>query len=320
MKSNAVICTARDGLYAQVTEYVSKLAEVNKTKVKGLKKAKTPEIVEVISGLLSDFENGFKAQVVEGISLPAYLAKISYDDVDKITEFTLSIRSKLKAEVKYKKDWTIAVGDNMIQDMGEAYITSLYEMFYNELAVENVTALNERLAEICAAENIPHNFSFAVVDDDAVVVSITDDMVVFNVSLNQAMCISELGIFQSGDEYRDLICSEAVAKLVASVKACQTTVQLIKGNVDIIKLVTGVSTKKRASKLIRGSYHRKAENLDKVKAGVGYYEADVKIDGADVKVFALVEKAEDGTLSVVLKPFDVATNFTVDYDVLAALK
>lgn len=320
MKSNASICAARDGLYAQVTEYISKLATVNEAKVKGLKKAKTAEIAGVVSDLMSDFENGFKASIVEGISLPAYLAKFSYDDVEKITEFTLSIRSKLKAGVKYKKDWVIAVDENMITKMGEAYITSLYEMFYNELACENVDALNARLAEICEAEGIANNFKFAVVDDDCVVVSITDDMVVFNADRNQAMSISDLGIFQSGDEYRDLICSEAVAKLVASVKACQTTVQLIKGNIDIVKMVTNSSTKKRASKLIRDSYHRKAENLDKVKAGVGYYEAEVKIDGEDAKIFSLVEKAEDGTLSVVLKPFNVATNFTVDYDVLAALK
>lgn len=320
MKSNAVICAARDGLYAQVTDYIAKLADVKADKVKAIQGAKTEDVIAFVSTLMSDFENGFKASEAEGISLPAYLAKVTYEDAANIAEFTLSIRSKLKADVKYKKDWTIAVDGNMIQAMGDAYIASLYEMFYNEIACENVAALNDRIAEICEAEGIANNFKFAVVDDDCVVISITDDLVVFNADINQAMSISELGIFQSGDEYRDLICSEAVSKMVASVKACQTTVQLIKGGVDVIKMVTGVSTKKRASKLIRDSYHRKAENLAGVKSGIGYYEAEVKVGGEDTKVFALVEKTEDGKLAVILKPFDVATNFTVDYDVLKALK
>ena len=58
---------------------------------------------------------------------------------------------------------------------------------------------------------------------------------------------------------------QKLQKLVASLKAVQTPVQLIKGNVALIKEVTGVSTKKRASKLIRGSYHRRAKFLTVLK-------------------------------------------------------
>ena len=190
-----------------------------------------------------------------------------------------------------------------------------------ELAVENVNDLNEKVATIVAENDIPYSVAFAVDNnDDAMVLEITDKSIVFNASIQKAHEISNLSIFQSGDEYSDYVSETAVAKLAEALKAIQTPVQLIKGNIQLIADVTDITTKKRASKIIRGAYHRQTKYLGGVKAGVGYFNEDVTINGETVEVFALVEKNKEGNLEVVLKPFDVKTLLNVDFDVLSAVK
>ena len=194
-------------------------------------------------------------------------------------------------------------------------------MFHINEAMENIEALNAKVAGIIAENEIPYSFSFVVdANSSATVLSVNDNEVVFNASITRAQDIASLAIFRDGSEYNNLIRQEATDNLVAALKSIQTPVQLIKGNVALIKEVTGVSTKKRASKLIRDSYHRQAKFLGKVKTGVGYFDETVKINGEDVEVFALVSKAEDGTIALVLSPFDVKTLYKVDYDVVEAVK
>lgn len=320
MKTRATINKARDGIYAEITSGLSGLNSVRKSQVESLVGASVDAGLASLSEILAQVESIVKAPMVEGISLPQFIAKISTTDEGTLTSFTLSIRSKLKAAVKYKKEYTIAVDSDVIINISNAFVESLFELFYQELANENVEALNAKVTEICEANGLPTNFKFVVSDAKSVIVSIDNDMVVFNADVNRALGLALLPIFQSGDEYSDMVCKDATEKLVEQLKTCQTTTQLIKGNVSLIKDVTDISTKKRASKLIRGAYHRKAENLDKVKEGVGYFEDTVKVGKEDVKVFALVEKAADGKLSVVLNPFDVTTLFAVDFDVLKAIK
>lgn len=320
MKTSSSINRVKDGIYAQCSSNLATLAEVRKSSVAELKKAGVDRGLAILSELLGSINSIVNAPVIEDLKLPECISKVETTDTDKFTQFTLSIRSKLKAPIKFRQDTVIAVDDNVIENISKAFISALFEMFYNEVATANVAELNAKIEEICAQEEIPCMFSFQVADTDAIVLSISDSKVVFNASITKALSISDLGIFQSGDAYNELICREATARLVDSLKASTTTTQLIKGGVDLIKEVTGVSTKKRASKLIRASYHRKAQYLDAVKTGVGYFEDTVKIGKEDVKVFALVEKAEDGTLAVVLSPFDEATYMTVDFDVLKALK
>lgn len=320
MRTKKEIAQIAEGIYADVTASLATLAEVKKPQVESIKGKSIEEGLGVVQSLIADIEAVLKAPRVDGVSLPAYLSKLTYDE-GSLDNVTISVRTKLKSDYKYRKDTVVAVDDNFVINAGKAYVDALYDMFYIEEAIENVNALNEKIDEIIAENEIGFKFGFVVdTNTDAVVISINNDEVIFNADVTRAHDISSLGIFKSGDEYNDLICKEATEKLVASLKAVQTPVQLIKGNVALIKDVTDVSTKKRASKLIRGSYHRQAKYLNGVKAGVGYYEETVKINGEDVDVFALVAKAEDGTLSVVLDPFNVKDLFNVDFDVIEAVK
>lgn len=320
MKTNKQIVNIADGIYAEAMASLKNLVDVKKAAVASIHTKSLEEGVATISQLVADVEAVVVAPRVEDVALPAHLYKVSYVG-NSIDTITLSVRTKLKSAYKYRKDTDVAVDDNFIMNVGKALIDSLYDMFYIEQASENVEALNEKLATICAENEIPYTVEFAVdADTDAMILDINNEKVVFNANIAKAHDISNLGIFREGNEYNNIICAEATEALVASLKANQTPVQVIKGNVALIKEVTGVSTKKRASKLIRGTYHRQAKYLGAVKSGIGYFDETVELNGESVDVFALVAKAEDGTLSVVLNPFDVKTLYSVDFDVVAEVQ
>lgn len=316
MRTNKEIKEIADGIYQEAVDGLNKLSEVKKATIKSIAGKPAEEGIATIQGLIADIEAVLKAPRVNGVGLPAYLSKLVYEE-GNTSSVTVSIRTKLKSAYKYRKDTVVAVDEDFVINAGQAYIEALYRMFYIEQAIENVTALNEKIDAIVQENGIPFSFSFAVDEDtDAVVLDINNEHVVFKADILKAHDIASLGIFKSGDEYNDICCKQAVEKLVESLKVVQTPVQLIKGNVSLIKDITGVSTKKRASKLIRGSYHRQAKYLGSVKAGVGYF--DEEINGTEV--FALVKKDEDGTLSVVLNPFDVKTLYNVDIDIIEEVK
>lgn len=320
MKTNGQITKIANGTYKEAVEGLNNLIEVKKTAVKGIEKMSVDEGIALISGIVADVEAIVKAPRVDGFGLPEFLSKIQYTD-GSLDTITISIRSKLKSAVKFSKSYDINVDKDIVENIGKAYLGALVELFYIEVAQENAEDLNEKIAEICAANEIPFTFSFAVVpDSDAIVLAVDNNSVQFNAKVASAHEIANLGIFQSGDSYYELVCKESTEKLINDLKAVQTTPQLIKSNIELIKDVTGVSTKKRASKLIRGSYHRQAKFLGGVKAGIGYFDETVKIGKEEVEVFALVEKAENGDLSVVLNPFDVKTLLNVDFDVIKEVK
>lgn len=320
MRTSKDIVRIADGIYAEAVNNVNKLAEVRKGVVASIAGKPAEEVINTVTELIDGIETGVKAPNVDGVKLPAYLSKVTYE-ADGSSEVTITVRTKLKSVYKYRKDAVVALDEDFIVNAGKVYIDALFDMFHIDEAMQNIEALNAKIAGIIEENEIPYSFSFVVdANSSATVLSVNDNEVVFNASITRAQDIASLAIFREGSEYNNLIRQEATDNLVAALKSIQTPVQLIKGNVALIKEVTGVSTKKRASKLIRDSYHRQAKFLGKVKTGVGYFDETVKINGEDVEVFALVSKAEDGTIALVLSPFDVKTLYKVDYDVVEAVK
>lgn len=320
MRTSKDIVRIADGIYAEAVDNVNKLAEVRKDVVASIAGKPAEEVINTVTDLIEGIETGVKAPNVDGVKLPAYLSKVTYE-TGASSEVTITVRTKLKSTYKYRKDAVVALDEDFIVNAGKVYIDALFDMFHIDEAMQNIEALNAKIAGIIEENEIPYSFSFVVdANSSATVLSVNDNEVVFNASITRAQDIASLAIFRDGSEYNNLIRQEATDNLVAALKSIQTPVQLIKGNVALIKEVTGVSTKKRASKLIRDSYHRQAKFLGKVKTGVGYFDETVKINGEDVEVFALVSKAEDGTIALVLSPFDVKTLYKVDYDVVEAVK
>ncbi len=321
MRTKAEIFDTRMKLFKEIGTCVDTYAENNTDKIELLKKSKSlDEGLAIIAEILGGLESIIKAPVVNDICMPPFIAKIETTNTDKLVSFTLIIRSKIKAVVKCKKERDFYIKDSLITDMALFMLEVLFEMYLNEMALENINALNARVAQICTEANIPQRIWFTLSDDTTVINSITDKEIIFNADRNKALDIQSNNIFLAGDSYKDIICKEATDKLVSLLKTCETTPQILKGNIDLIKEVTGLVTKKRASKLIRETYHRNVNALLKLREGIGYYEDIVEIDGVDTKVFALVRKDEEnGKYTVVLKPFDEVSLFNVDFDVLKSI-
>ena len=321
MRTKAEIFDTRMKLFKEIGTCVDTYATNNADKVVLLQKSTNLEQgIEIISELLGGLESIIKAPVINDICMPPFIAKVETTNTDKLTSFTLNIRSKIKAVVKCKKEKYFVIKDTLITDMALFMLEVLFEMFLNEMALENINALNARVAQICAEANIPQRVWFTLSDDTTVINRISDKEIVFNADRNKALDIQNNSIFLAGDSYKDIICKEATEKLVSLLKTCETTPQILKGNIDLIKEVTGLVTKKRASKLIRETYHRNVNALLKLREGIGYFEDIVPINGVDTKVFALIQKdMESGEYKVVLKPFDEVSLFNVEFDVLNAI-
>ena len=321
MRTKIQITNDANLLKDTITASINKLIDVSKSDVSAITSAssvadaaaKASELIERVNTIFSVYNDNL-------VSLPAHIYRFTYG-ADSINPITLTVRSKLKANVKYVKTVTVPVDANFVENVAHVFYDGLFEMYYLEEAYKNVADLNGMLSDLCEENKIPYKFGFAVnASSSSIVESITNDTVIFNASVASAIDITDFGICQSGSEYADFVHEEAVTKLIESLKAIQTTVQLVKGNVEIIKKLTGVSTKKHASKIIRGAYHKNSRFISKQKSGVAYYNETVDINGEEVNVFALVEKAEDGSISVVLNPFDTKTLFNVDFDVIKAIK
>ena len=299
---------------------VEKIKDVKESMIETIMTSKDIDVVKQnINYLVKDVDTIYTAQVVNGISLPQRIVKVQYDGG---MEFVLILRSKLKAETKYMQKKEIRFTKNMLYDISDFFAEFLTDLFLIEVANENVGILNEKIKEICKDFKIPYTFGFDIIPEAGVpyVTKITDNEVRYSVDILNAKYISELPLLQSGDRIKDLGQKDAQDDLVTTLYSIQTTPQLIKSKIDLIKQVTGVATKKHANKIIRECYHRNAKYLDSLKTGDAYFSNIVKIDGEDVDVFAIIHKDIDGTLSVLLHPFDIDTLFNVDFDVLAEIK
>ena len=299
---------------------VEKIKDVKESMIETIMTSKDIDVVKQnINYLVKDVDTIYTAQVVNGISLPQRIVKVQYDGG---MEFVLILRSKLKAETKYMQKKEIRFTKNMLYDISDFFAEFLTDLFLIEVANENVGILNEKIKEICKDFKIPYTFGLDIIPEAGVpyVTKITDNEVRYSVDILNAKYLSELPLLQSGDRIKDLGQKDAQDDLVTTLYSIQTTPQLIKSKIDLIKQVTGVATKKHANKIIRECYHRNAKYLDSLKTGDAYFSNIVMIDGEEVNVFAIIHKDIDGTLSVLLHPFDIDTLFNVDFDVLAEIK
>lgn len=321
MRKKSEIIRISNGLYGALTDKLASAPAVSEIDVKAIKKASFDKAHETVEAAKNTIDTIVKGVDFEGVFSNQFLTSMkSYELDGKLDYIELTIKSRLKAEYPYRHAVTIKCDDNLIKTMCETYAYALIQLLYVDFAGENIKEANSVIAGLIAENEIPFTFEFTISDKSAMINSITDSKVVFNASIENAFELSRNPLFQSGDEYSDRVRETAVTALVERLKSVQTTTQLIKAGVDIIVELTGVKTKKRADKLIRQTYHKKAEHFNAVKTGIGYYEGTAKVDGEETEIFALLEKKEDGTIEVILAPFDIKTLFTVKADVLKKVK
>ena len=321
MRSNTEIRRIANEIYNTGVDSINQIKETRKSDLEEIKSASKEDFISKVTVFVERIGSLVSGNYVDGVKLPDYLLKVVGDENDT-SNVEISIRSKLKSSYKYSIKKIVKVTDNFVDEVAEMFRTALFRMYYVEQAKLNLEDLNAKVAEIVADNDVPYSVSFDINPDiDSYILAISNDSIVFNASVDGACKVSELGIFAEGSSYNDLIRETAIADLGSALKATQTTVQLIKSKISLISSVTEMNTKKRASKLIRGAYHRQAKFLGRLKtSGIGYFSENVLINGEEVDVFALVEKNEAGELSVVLNPFDVKTTYNVDFDVIEAVK
>ena len=311
-KQTEIVSTAK-AIYAEAQ---TACINANKSKVAALieavKSGNTDKILDVVTDIQRSVETIISGTYIENEHYPDFISRVSAS----VTDVEVSIRTKLRLEYKIANKTHIAYTESFVEDLVRFYLDSLCTMYYVEIGKEHVKFLNGVLAEIMEAAGIKYVLEFAVSDKaDTFVNEITDNKLVLNATLSEALNLSNYGICRSGDEFSELVAKEAKEDLINAFKACPTTVTVLKANIKLIKDITGVSTKKRATTLIRAVYHKNANTLDNVPAGksaIGYVDKTV----GEQSIFALIKKDEEGKMSVVLAPFDQVTYENVDVAVI----
>lgn len=322
MRRKSDITRISNGLYGAYKDALSTAPALEEATKKGITTGDYESAHNGVQNVKDIIEAIVKGTDFEGVSVNKFLSSFKSFEADgKLDYIELTIKSKLRAEYGYRSVVTIKAGDDMIQKMCDAYADALIQLLYIDLAGENIKELNTLIETIVAENNIPISFGFTISDkSNSFIASIDNNKVVFNASIANAFELSKDALFQEGDEYADRVRETAVEGFVENLKAIQTTPQIIKSGMSIITDLTGLKTKKRAERLIRQTYHKQAVHFNSVKEGIGYYEDTVTVDGEEVEIFALLQKDAEGEISVILNPFNVKTLFTVDYDVLKAVK
>lgn len=300
-------------LYEQYGEGFETLKEARKSDIEGIDVNDGKASDKFIASLREKLETVARG-VVGGVSKFSSSYKIILTPDGGIDRIEYTIKSPIRAKVPYSYTEYIDGKSDIFDEMAKTFAVGLVGLYQVNTAHENIEALNEALTEIFDAEDIKARFKFAV--SDKYVTEITNECVTFGVSIENAFNVSGLEIFRSGNEWEDCCRAEEIGRIISAVKSADTTVKLIKANIDIVKAMIGHKSMKRADSIIRKAYSKKAQYIPD-KGGVGYFEADIKVDGEDVSIFALVGKDADGNMSVVLNPFNISTLFNIEYDVLA---
>lgn len=239
-------------------------------------------------------------QSESGVFYPSVIVR--YVVFEKSNSVEVTIRSKLKADIKTSATSVFKFNDKFLENVTAFFLEQAELMFRKECAVENVTALNERFEQICTENNTPFKVQFAI--DGNFISAITDEYVCFGISITQANRIPSLAIVSDTEEdYTAYVANQAKVNFVEAVKAAGTTIAFVKAKEPNIMKITEFSTKMSVHKLIRKSY---TKNIEKAKSGVCYYH------DKDANVFAIVNKAEDGTITTLLSPFNTETLEKVD--------
>ena len=321
MRNKTDIMSIATGLRMALIQAMSEAASLQEAEANGIIMRDFDEAHNEISSIVGICESITRGTRFEGANVPKFLSSFKSFEADgKVDYIELTIKSKLKAAYPYRNTVTIKVNDDFVSNVVVAFADSAVGLLQVTYAGENIDELNAVIENIVAENELPISFGFTISDSSSMVASIDNNKVIFNADMNKAFELSRDPLFYSGDAYADRVRETSIERLVEVLKALQTTPQIIKSGLSLITDLTGVKTKKRAERLIRQSYHKQAIYFNKVKEGIGYYEETVTIDGEEVDVFALLKKNADGEIEVVLNPFNVKTLFTVDFDVVGAVK
>lgn len=321
MVTNKFIVGKANAINALVVEGLEKVKAETASNIEAIPGLSFDDGMSIVSTIISRVGAVYKCAIVDGIGFPDFLT--GFNAEGGLNEVTVTIKSKLKAERKFKEQATVKVDENFIESLGELFTNTLFARFYTEAASENVEALNVTLASILDEEGINKKVEFAITDTEGRVAYIDNDKIVIKADVAEALDISRLGIMtdtsDEEDGYNKIIYNEARKEFVDIMRTVQITPEIIKKQISFVESLGNLHTKKHSNKIIREAFHKKASNLTGKKADeIGYFSEKVTVDGKEVNVFALLTK-DGNKYTVVLNPYDALTNTAVDFDVIGAL-
>ena len=276
---------------------------------------------DVLSSIVEAIRSHIKgAAVSSNVGVPAYRVGIrSYaysEENPEISTLSVDFRNKLGSEVNFVRKFSFDVKvEDLVSQIYDAFITTMNELAYMEQAQEVIDEVNAKLAQIKEEHpeiTVDVSFAYSDAGDDEVIVSITDDSVKFAAPLSGVLETTEMGMFQSGDNFADLCQKRDIDDYVEKMASIQFAPQVIKANIPIITKMLDMKLTRRADKILRRTYHKKAQFLKTQKEGIGYF---CEAEKEDTAIFALVEK-QGNEYNVVLSPFDVKTLEKVKVNVL----
>lgn len=304
---------------AAYREAFQKFSDVRKAELLPKLKASFEEAQAALQGVRDGIEAVAKGTAVEDARIAEFYSSLTaYDSDGAITSVKLTIRTKPSSEVQYRITKDVDVTDNIIADLCEVYRDTLIQILWLDFANSNLAEVNTYVAEACAEAGVAYKFEFALADK--FISAISDDCVQFGIGVDKALELATYTPFAKGSEFIEYSAEKYKEKFIETLKGIDNVPQLVRANIEFITTATGNKNLRRTDKLVRQCYHKQARYFGTVKTGIGYYAEDVEIGGETVSVFAVLEKTEDGEIKTVLSPFDVKTNFGVDYDVVAAVK
>ena len=303
-------------LYNEALRVIEDVSAKSKKSLADFLNADDESVLDAAQVLIDRVDATMRTVSVDNVYFTDFTERYSMDSANNVI---ITISTRIRHEFRYKRVFTIARNENFVIELGKAFADTLYNLYLITSAKVNAADANKQLAE--ALVDCPFKFSFDVdFTTDAVVLGITDDSVVYNLTVEQGLKVGDLPLFKDSTSFDAFTRDYYIQTIIEGFAGVQTPVQLLKAKLRLFVDIYDAPFRRRADKMIRMSYHRKAENLDKVREGVGYLSKKVNINGEDVEIFALVGKAADGELSVVLSPFNIKTLDTVDYDVIADVK
>ena len=322
MKTKKEIVALVGGYYNNMVSMKERLVSARTEEFKkALEGKKGQDAHDVLSSMVETIKSHIKGAAIDSnVSIPAYRTNVrtftESSESDVISELEVAFRNKLNAEVSFERKFAFDVkAEDLLAQIYDAYITVMNELAYMELAQEVIEEVNAKLAEIKADHpeiTVDISFVYSDLADDDIIVSITDTAVQFAAPLNGVLDVTGAGMFQSGDNFAELCQKREVDAYVEKMSAIQFAPQVIKANIPVVSTMLNMKVTRRADKVLRRTYHKKAQYLTKQKEGIGYYCEAGKDEAV---VFALVEKKDD-KYSVILSPFDVKTLEKVKVNVL----
>lgn len=293
-----------------------------------LKKSEKYQMLQEVESLSKDVQVLLISQLVglcevfaQGVdSCPYFQTKVSfYEEQGVLTTLIITFKGKFFEYKNVVKG--IRLDNNILAHILGAFENVIEDMVEQRGISENLNNINSFLhfigksiestysVQLCFTGNATKKIE--QISDKILVINVVDKDLLFDMKAFELFNGQE-------DNFTRGIVQRQIKEIKDAFLNSFTPVQFLKSDCWLVNKFVGLTNRNRVDKLLRLTYKRKAQNLGVVKNFdcIGYWEGEYDGD----KVFALVEKKKDNTLTVVLSPFCIHTNVNIDVDVLSIVE